>query len=75
MRVAIDGDRCNGHGRCYDVAPDLFEADDEGRGVVMHSDVPTELAEQARRAAGACPERAVVVQETVDAARAAQRRG
>lgn len=61
MRVDIDTDRCNGHGRCYDVAPDLFDADDDGRGVVVRADVPPELVEQARRAEGGCPERAITV--------------
>jgi ferredoxin len=59
--ISIDRRRCTGHGRCYDVAPDLFEADDDGRGVVVRADVPAELAEQARRAEGACPERAVTI--------------
>ena len=27
-RITIDG--CTGHGRCYDVCPEVFEPDDEG---------------------------------------------
>jgi ferredoxin len=75
MRVAIDGDRCNGHGRCYDLAPDLFDADDDGRGVVTRADVPPELEDQARRAEGGCPERAVRVEIGAEAARAAREGG
>src|SRR5579885_2746606 len=30
MKVVIDGERCSGHGRCYSLAPEVFEADDEG---------------------------------------------
>ena len=28
MRVHVDEARCEGHGRCYDLAPDLFEPDE-----------------------------------------------
>jgi ferredoxin len=41
------------------VAPDLVDADDEGRGVVTREDVPPELEAQARKAVSNCPERAV----------------
>ena len=30
MRLVVDAAKCSGHGRCYTVAPDLLEADDEG---------------------------------------------
>ncbi len=59
MQIAIDASACTGHGRCYALAPDLFEPDDEGRGVVLKADVPGELEDDARRAAAGCPERAV----------------
>jgi ferredoxin len=32
--VSIDYASCFGHGRCYSTAPDVFEADDDGRGHV-----------------------------------------
>ena len=35
MRVQIDSERCQGHGRCYDLAPRLFGDDDEGYGKVL----------------------------------------
>lgn len=59
MKIAIDAAICTGHGRCYVVAPELFEPDDEGRGVVRRSDVPPELDQRACTAAASCPERAV----------------
>ena len=30
MRVQIDSALCQGHGRCYDLAPDLFGDDEDG---------------------------------------------
>jgi ferredoxin len=62
MRVQIDPGRCQGHGRCYDLTPDLFGEDEEGYGTVLgDGDVPAERAGAARLAADNCPERAVDV--------------
>jgi AcrR family transcriptional regulator/ferredoxin len=66
MKVQIDPEQCQGHGRCYDLAPDLFAADDEGYGAVRgDGTVPPGQEDQARLAVANCPERAVaLVQET-----------
>jgi ferredoxin len=63
MRIRIDHDRCEGHGRCWDIAPDLVDDDDRGHGVVRDPDavVPPELEAQARDAARSCPEHAVTL--------------
>lgn len=62
-RIRIDTDICTGHGRCYMLAPDLFEADDSGYGVVTRAEVPDSLLEQAESARQNCPERAIVIDE------------
>lgn len=60
MRIEFDRDKCQGHNRCYMLAPDLFDVDDEGYAVLRGSgEVPTELERQARLAADNCPEFAV----------------
>jgi ferredoxin len=59
MKLTIDTEICTGHGRCYVVAPDLFDSDDDGRGVVLRAEVPPELEPSARTAEASCPERAV----------------
>ena len=66
MKVQIDPERCQGHGRCYDLASGLFGDDEEGYGQVLGDGVvPPDLADQARLAVANCPERAVsVLQET-----------
>jgi ferredoxin len=61
FRVEIT-DRCEGHGRCYDHAPDLFRPDDDGFGVVVNTEIGEDLGEAARFAALACPERAIEVE-------------
>ena len=35
MRVRIDEDLCTGHGRCYTLAPAVFDCDDSGFGLVV----------------------------------------
>ena len=64
MRVQIDSKLCQGHGRCYDLAPSLFGDDDEGYGMVRGDGVvPPELEPDARRAVLNCPERAIQLLE------------
>jgi ferredoxin len=64
MRVQIDPARCQGHGRCYDLAEDLFGADEEGYGTVLGEGlVPADREGDARLAQANCPEDAVVVLE------------
>jgi ferredoxin len=64
MKVRIDTDLCTGHGRCYTLAPEVFEPDDRGLGVVrIEGEVPADLEKQARHAAANCPEHAVIITE------------
>ena len=63
-RIRIDDERCQGHGRCYTIAPDLFEPDDYGHGRVVGSgDVAPGSVQSARMAAANCPEDAVIIEE------------
>ncbi len=62
MKVRIDPERCQGHGRCYDLAPSLFGDDEEGYGQVLGDGVvPSGQEDAARRAVANCPERAIEV--------------
>jgi ferredoxin len=64
VKLQIDPELCQGHGRCYDLAPDLFGDDDEGFGKVLGDGVvPLEKEREARLAVANCPERAIVVLE------------
>ena len=64
MKVRIDSERCQGHGRCYDLAASLFGDDDEGYGLVLgDGTVPPGLADDARLAALNCPEHAIDLEE------------
>ena len=62
MRVRVDEAACVGHGRCYVLAPELFEADDRGHCLIPVAEVPPELEAKARVGEENCPERAIVVE-------------
>jgi ferredoxin len=61
MKVSVDPDLCQGHARCWQICPDVFDLDDEGHASVVLTDVPDDLAEKVREAARNCPERAITV--------------
>jgi ferredoxin len=59
MRVHVDWTRCDGHGACTELLPELFTTDEWGfplvRGDQRDPDVPTPLVPHAQRARRACP--------------------
>jgi len=60
MRVHVDPALCQGHGRCYATAPELFQADDIGNGhEIGDGTVAADLAHKAQVAVANCPERAI----------------
>lgn len=64
MRVEVDTDLCQGHNRCYALAPELFDVDDYGTAVVIGDGTVTpELADKARLAVANCPEYAISIVE------------
>lgn len=62
MRITLDRGRCTGHGRCYTLSPDVFDADDDGYGLVRGPALPPSQQEAARRAVDSCPEDAIAVE-------------
>ncbi len=63
MRISVDSERCNGHGRCYTVSPDVYAPDDEGYCADRDRDREVLPGLEADAAAGAraCPEGAITV--------------
>jgi ferredoxin len=59
--IEIDEDRCVGHGRCYTLAPDVFDADDVGHATVLTDKVSGALETQAADAERNCPEGAITL--------------
>ncbi|MHA7651000.1 ferredoxin [Mycobacterium sp. ML4] len=60
-RVSVDADRCVGHGRCYSLAPQIYDSDDVGHAVVLVNDVSGALERQALVGAQNCPEEAITL--------------
>jgi ferredoxin len=65
VRVQIDAEACQGHGRCYDLAPEVFGEDEDGYAVLLcdGGQVPAEHQDVARLAVANCGEGALTVDE------------
>jgi ferredoxin len=64
MKVRVETEKCQGHNRCFVVAPELFELDDYGYAhEVNDGEVPPTLEAKAHLAVQNCPERAIIIVE------------
>ena len=59
MKVAVDDQRCRGHGMCLTLCPDVFSLTDDGYSVADPSKVPAGLEPAAQEAIENCPEQAI----------------
>lgn len=59
MKVTVDHVACTGHGRCFVLAPEVFDSDDDGYCVIRNEDVPVALEAAALKGQANCPERAI----------------
>jgi len=53
--IAIDRIRCDGHGVCAELFPEMIELDDWGYPIIAAPGVLEELRGHARRAVNSCP--------------------
>jgi|TARA_B110000438_G_scaffold208984_1_gene200815 ferredoxin len=64
MRIKVDTEKCQGHNRCYSLAPELFDVDDYGYATeIDDGTVPSELEDKAKLAVANCPEFAISIEE------------
>ncbi|NNN00396.1 MAG: ferredoxin [Acidimicrobiaceae bacterium] len=64
MKVVIDRELCQGHGRCFSIAPSIFDFDELGNGVVIgDGSLDENTVEMARLAQANCPEHAIFIEE------------
>lgn len=62
MKIHVVSERCQGHNRCYALAPELFDVDDYGYATELNDGVvPPELVAKAELAIANCPEHAIEV--------------
>ncbi len=55
QHIAIDRIKCDGHGVCADLLPEMIQLDDWGYPIIAAGAVPQHLLQHARRAVNSCP--------------------
>jgi ferredoxin len=64
LTVRVDPEKCQGHNRCYALAPELFDVDDYGTATARNDGrVPADLEAKAHLAIANCPEYAIEIVE------------
>ena len=61
MKASVDHSKCQGHSRCIQIAPELFQQDESGFAFTSEDDIPAGLEAKALEAELNCPETAIVV--------------
>lgn len=60
MKITVNREKCQGHNRCYALAPELIDVDDLGNAFeIGDGQVPAELEDKAQLVADNCPEYAI----------------
>lgn len=54
-RIRLDPIRCDGHGYCAEILPELIKLDDWGFPILANAPVPEDVFEHAQRAVKTCP--------------------
>ncbi|MDA8045864.1 MAG: ferredoxin [Actinomycetota bacterium] len=73
-RLLVDPIRCDAHGLCAELLPEMVQLDDWGYPIVSDQAVPAHLLGHARRAVAACPTLALLFAEAEVAQPARSRR-
>jgi len=63
MRIIVHREKCQGHARCWSMAPEIFALDDEGYIMPGDIEVAPEDEQKAWRGAKSCPERALDIEK------------
>lgn len=73
-RLVVDPIKCDAHGICAELLPELIQLDDWGFPIISRDPVPRGLEGHARRAISACPTLALYMAEVEASAPANGRR-
>jgi ferredoxin len=63
MRVLVDQVKCTGHGICEELAPDVFEIDDDGIARVLIAEVHGTRLTEVQAACVRCPTQAITLED------------
>jgi ferredoxin len=65
LKVTVDNSLCQGHARCWHIAPEFFTLDEDGYSSIgTGKPVPVGSEEVVRAGVAACPERALTIEES-----------
>ena len=59
MKVIVNEDMCEGHGKCEMAAPEVFKLGPDDVSIVLIDEVPQDLVEKVGRAIRLCPRQAI----------------
>jgi ferredoxin len=62
-RLRVNPIRCEAHGLCAELLPEMIELDDWGYPIINDPLVPPELLDHAHRAVDACPTLALLLEQ------------
>ena len=63
MKVCVDANLCESTSVCAGACPEIFEPDDQGMTIVKSEQVPPQLEQACKEAAGNCPKGPISIQE------------
>ena len=63
MKVKIDTSLCEGHAKCMEAAPAVFEVRDDDLSHLLVDDIPEDQKPLVARAVRTCPRAAISVEE------------
>ncbi len=63
MKVIVDHSLCEGHAKCMDNAPEVFEVRDDDRSYTLLEEIPEELRAKVERAVNVCPRAAITLKD------------
>ncbi len=59
MKAIVDHSLCEGHAKCMDNDPEVFEVREDDRSYTLLDEIPEELRAKVQRAVQVCPRAAI----------------
>jgi ferredoxin len=63
MKIKVDHSLCEGHAKCMETVPEVFEVRDDDRSYVKLAEVPEAYRARVERAVRICPRQALSISE------------
>jgi ferredoxin len=64
LHITVDRIKCDGHGLCAEILPELIRLDDWGYPIVANGPIPAQLLPLAQRAMESCPVLALAIRRS-----------